>query len=85
MVQVEDILALFEGDEIDVDPSTLKPSVPLVLQGLDSMDIATLIFQVERRFGVTVVAEDSYRLRSLTDFVDLLNATDGEVARPIVD
>jgi acyl carrier protein len=77
MVQLGDVVTLVRAAGIDVDADSLKASVPLVLQGLDSMDIATLMFQVEQRYGVTVSPEASYRLRCLTDFVELLNSTEG--------
>jgi acyl carrier protein len=79
MVQVEDIVTLVKSADIDVDPSSLQADVPLVLQGFDSLDIATLMFQVEREYGSTISAEESFGLRCLSDFVNMLNRSDSSL------
>ena len=37
------------------------------------MDVASLIFEIERRYGFTVAPEDSASLSALDDFAALVN------------
>ena len=57
--------------EVDVD--SLKDEAPLVEQGLDSLDMITLLFCVEKEFPVKIPDDDVDGLKSLKDFVAYIN------------
>jgi acyl carrier protein len=74
MVTTEDILRLVEAGDLAVNASELKADVPLVKQGFDSLDVATLVLQVETKYKKDIPLEQAARLRTLKDIVDFLNA-----------
>jgi acyl carrier protein len=77
MVVASDIIELFESADISIDTSIVAEDEPLRTYGVDSMDVAVLILQVERRYGLTVSPAQSNGLRSLRDFVELVNGVTG--------
>ncbi len=58
MITKEDILEMIKDLEIDVEISSLSTSTPLREQGLDSLDMSTIFFELDDRFSVTVTDED---------------------------
>ena len=80
MVQGNDIVALFEEADIRIDTSDLVEDEPLDTYGADSLDIANLVYQVGHRYGLTVTPTQSAGLRSLRDFVELVNGMTAEDA-----
>lgn len=77
MVEPNDILELFASAGIDVDPQDVVHDEPLGRYGVDSMDVAGLIFEIERRYGLTVHPEDSAGLSTLEDVTALVNRLQG--------
>jgi acyl carrier protein len=73
MIVASDIVQLFGLADITIDTSDLVEDEPLSTYGADSMDISLLILQVEREYGLTVPPDHTAGLRSLKDFVDLVN------------
>jgi acyl carrier protein len=75
MIVASDITKLFglADINIDIDTSHLVEDEPLRTYGLDSMDISLLILQVERQYGLNLSPEQTVGLRSLKDFVQLVN------------
>ncbi|HSJ99768.1 MAG TPA: phosphopantetheine-binding protein [Kofleriaceae bacterium] len=69
-------MQLFEAAEIRASKVGLKPDVPLVRQGLDSLDMITLLHQVELAYDVVVSDERAAHLRTLDDIVAFLNSAD---------
>lgn len=59
--------------ECGFDEASFEVRKPLVEQGLDSLDVATVVAKVERRFAVEIPLEQSARLHSLGDFLSWLN------------
>ncbi|WP_211922066.1 phosphopantetheine-binding protein [Desulfolutivibrio sulfodismutans] len=51
----------------------LDPAVPLTRQGVDSIAHPLFILAVEERFGVHVSEEQALTLRTLDDFMAMLN------------
>lgn len=74
MVNSEDILQLLDSKEIRVPKSQLKEDVPLVHQGIDSLEIATLLFRVEDKFNVSIPTDVVGQLHSLCDIKKFLNS-----------
>lgn len=75
MLTLHDLHALLTGIDVTIDPEALQEDVPLTQQGVDSLDVANLIFQVEQRHGVSVSPEQSAKLRTPRDFLELLNSS----------
>jgi acyl carrier protein len=81
MATREDVLGLFEAADIRVPPSDLTDDAPLAQQGLDSLDMTNLLFQIEQKYQVTIAPRDAARLRSIQAMVDFIDALSGAAAR----
>ena len=59
MITKEDFFAVVKKSELsfDVDISTLDPDELLTKQGLDSLDMASLLFELESAYGFSVSDE----------------------------
>jgi acyl carrier protein len=75
MATLQDLHALLATIDVTIDPEEFHEDVPLNQQGVDSLDVANLIFQVEQQYGITISPEQSSRLRTPSDFLELLNAS----------
>ena len=73
MASVSEIVDLFDVAEIRVVKVELKEDVSLTDQGLDSLDMATLLHHVEKKWAVAVPMESLVELRSLKDIADFVN------------
>lgn len=58
MATKEDILQMIKELNINVDSSSLSASKPLREQGLDSLDIASIFFELDERYSIKVRDED---------------------------
>lgn len=58
MTTKEDILKMIKDLDINVDISSLSASRPLREQGLDSLDMATIFFELDDRYSIKVTDED---------------------------
>ena len=74
MITVDDIVGAFDDAEIRVSKESLKEDVALTEQGLDSLDMATLLHVVEKKWSVPIPMESAARLSSLKDIRNFLNA-----------
>lgn len=74
MVTQEDVLAAIEEVSESTSTADIQLDVPLVRQGLDSLDMATLMFALESKFNRPIPPEKSARLRTIVDIVAFLNA-----------
>lgn len=72
-IPVSDLLALFR--EVGIDPSivaALKPDVPLLHQGIDSIDLPMIAAGIEEKYGLDLSEADATTLRTLQDVITLL-------------
>jgi acyl carrier protein len=74
MITVEDVLHIVKESDLPVDASKLDAGAPLVNQGLDSLDMATLMLALESKYKKAIPPEKAARLRTLTNIVEFLNA-----------
>ncbi|HRI62748.1 MAG TPA: acyl carrier protein [Polyangium sp.] len=74
MVTNEDVLQALEGVDVSTPIAEIKVDVPLVQQGLDSLDLATLMLALESKYKKAIPPEKSARLRTINDIVAFLNA-----------
>ena len=77
MISNEDILKIIVDLDIDVDITSLKVSVPLTEQGLDSLDMATIFFELEDRLNIKVTDDDveSGKLESIDKILYFINGS----------
>jgi hypothetical protein len=73
MVTVGDVLSLFAAAGIKSGMG-LDEALPLVKQGFDSLDVLTLILEVEKVYKVRIPEEKAEELRSVRNIVDFLNS-----------
>lgn len=73
MITPEDILQLVDSTELSVPATGLQIDSPLVAQGLDSLDIATLMVEVESTYKIVIPSEQMANRWSVQDIVDFLN------------
>lgn len=53
-VRKEDIIGVLKGMNIDADLEALDPSVDLVSQGIDSLDMMNMLFGIEEVFSIKI-------------------------------
>jgi len=75
MVSAEDILSIIQENEITVELKELDHSVSLSDQGLDSLDVVTILFAIEEKFRIKIpeVDIDEGKLNSINAIVEYLN------------
>lgn len=63
------------SSSVSVDVTKLKPDQPLNNQGMDSMDIVNILFEIEDRFHITIPDEAfrSGKLSTLNQILDSIN------------
>ena len=74
MATEEDILQIIKDLNINIDISSLSTSKPLHEQGLDSLDIATIFFELDDRYSIKVTDEDieSGKLESIDKILNFI-------------
>ena len=60
------------ADKLDVDVDTITPETTAADLGMDSLDVAELLMDIEDEFGVTV--EPSPDFKTIDDFVKAIEA-----------
>jgi acyl carrier protein len=75
MTTREDILKMIKDLDINVDISSLSESRPLREQGLDSLDIATIFFELDDRYSIKVTDEvvESGKFESIDKILNFIN------------
>ena len=74
MKELMDVLEQI-GPNVSVDVTKLKPDQPLNNQGLDSMDIVNILFEIEDNFHITIPDEAfrSGKLSTLDTILESIN------------
>ncbi len=75
MVTAQDILSIIRENEIKVDLKALDHSELLSEQGFDSLDITSILFIIEDKFGIKISEEDldQKKLSSINSMVSYIN------------
>ena len=60
--------------EASIDRAVLKPEATLETLGIASIDMVSIVFELEDRFGLIVQPEDFAQARTLQDVVDVVIA-----------
>jgi acyl carrier protein len=74
MVTKEDVFRALEEIDISTPVADIKVDTPLVSQGLDSLDMATLMLALEGSYKKAIPPEKAARLRTINDIVAFLNS-----------
>ncbi len=70
----DDIIAIAKDAGIDAAVvDGLKFNVPLLTQGLDSIDLPIVAVAVEKKYGIDLSNADPAKLRTIDDFVSYVN------------
>ena len=73
-IKATDIINLMK--ETGIDPSIvakLKVDVPLLTQGLDSIDLPIVAAATEKKYKVDLSDADATKLKTINDFVAFVN------------
>lgn len=75
MVEAKDILTIIRENDIKVDVEKMDLSISLRDQGLDSLDMTSILFSIEEKFNIQVSDEDldQGKLSSIDAIVTYLN------------
>jgi acyl carrier protein len=74
MLTVENLKELAkEIDMLKVKIESIDPQKDLVLQGIDSLDILSLLLLIQEKYGVQIPDEDIPKLKTLNDIVEYVN------------
>ena len=74
MAATENELLDIIATEAIVDRATLKLESPLADLGIQSLDVVSVLFEIEERWGVTIDEEDLPRMANLGEVLDYLVA-----------
>lgn len=74
MAATENELLDIIATEAIVDRATLKRESPLADLGIQSLDVVSVLFEIEERWGVTIDEEDLPRMANLGEVLDYLVA-----------
>lgn len=58
MITANEILNIMEESEINIDISKLDYDEPLIDQGVDSLDMMSILFALEEQFKISIPEED---------------------------
>ena len=68
-----DLLDIIATEAI-VERAALRREAPLADLGIQSLDVISVLFEIEERWGVTIEEEDLPRMAKLGDVLDYLLA-----------
>ncbi len=72
-VSLEDIVAIIVK-ETGIPAESLQPDVGLATLQIESIDMVSVIFAVEDRYGISITNEEAAEAETLQQFVDLVAA-----------
>lgn len=69
----EDLLDVLKRARVQSPPGNFRFDQPLTDQGVHSMDMAVVLFEIENKFDVTIPTDIVASLRSLDDIARFLD------------
>ena len=80
MLEASDILKIIQENDIKIDSKHLKYEEPLKDQGLDSLDLITILFSLEEIYHLKISEDDidKGRLESINAIVEYINSKKDE-------
>lgn len=73
MITEEDVLSVLAATSARSQGRVILKDVPLVDQGMDSLDMAVLLYELERKFSLNIPTNTLGRLRTIDDVMHFLN------------
>lgn len=75
MISSTDVLNIIRQNEIKIDIAKLDHDVSLMDQGLDSLDMVSILFALEENFEIRIPEEDidQGKLASINSMVEYIN------------
>lgn len=74
MITKDDILKLITEMNLHEDPAKIQSDQLFRNQGIDSLDVTTLYFEVEERFKVQLAEEDEEKYNTIDSMLKYINA-----------
>ena len=74
MVAESEVLEVLKLARVDIPKDGLRNNVPLGEQGVDSLEMAVVLFELEKKFEVRIPTATAGRLRTVDDILHFLNA-----------
>ena len=81
-MEIQEKLVTILAKHTSADRSKLTPNKDLKLDlGLDSLDVAEIVYEMEETFGIHISDESAERLQKISDTVDFIQEKMTEPAR----
>jgi acyl carrier protein len=73
-MEIQEKLATILAKHTSADRSTFTPKKDLKLDlGLDSLDVAEIVFEMEETFGIHIPDDSAERIQKISDTVDFIH------------
>jgi len=77
MIDAQELIQTLRSTKLGL-PTDIDPDRPLFEQGLDSLDTANLIFEVERLYSIKIEMIEAARIETITQLASLVPARGGD-------
>ena len=72
-MEIQEKIVTILAKHTSVDKAALTPDKDLKLDlGLDSLDVAEVVYEMEGTFGITITDESAERIRKISETVDFV-------------
>ncbi len=73
-MEIQEKIVTILAKHTSVDRAAIDPQKDLKLDlGLDSLDVAEIVYEMEQAFGITITDESAERIRKISDTVDFVH------------
>jgi acyl carrier protein len=72
MLPTHDAVLAIIAEEARIDPEKLKPEATLASLGIESLDVVSVLFAIEDKFGVDIPHEAIASIETLGQFIDVI-------------
>lgn len=81
-IEIRDKVVDILSRHTSVDRCTLSPEKSLKLDlGLDSLDVAEMVYEIEKAFGISIADESAEKIQKISDTVDFIHESLNEPPR----
>jgi acyl carrier protein len=81
-MEIQEKLVKILAKHTSMDRSAFTADKDLKLDlGLDSLDVAEIVYEMEEAFGITITDESAERIQKISDTVDFVQERMAEAAR----
>ena len=72
-MEIQEKLVTILAKHTSVDKAAFTPDKDLKMDlGLDSLDVAEIVYEMEEAFGITITDESAVRIQKISDTVDFV-------------